>query len=100
MGNPSAFTRERIVLMMSRRSPSELTTPVAISVELQALLGVKQEMMPRTEVVQRLWKHVRENQLQDPNNKHNFTPDHRMKPIFGTRLVRGFGMAKYLKDHI
>ena len=43
---------------------------------------------------------MRENQLQDPENKQNFIPDEKMEPIFGRDLVRGFGLAKYLKEHI
>ena len=70
------------------------------SPKLNAIERVEQELMSRTEVVKRLWKHVRENQLQDPDNKQNFIPDERMEPIFGSDLVRGFGIAKYLKEHI
>merc|ERR1712079_156849 len=43
---------------------------------------------------------MKENKLQDPENKQWFTPDETMAPIFGTEKIKCFSMAKYLKEHL
>merc|ERR1712080_411275 len=50
--------------------------------------------------VKALWAHIKENKLQDSDNKQYFTPDTAMEPIFGTEKIRAFGMAKFLKGHL
>jgi len=47
-----------------------------------------------------LWAYIKEHKLQDPENKQYFKPDKKMAKIFGEDKLRGFGMAKYLKDHL
>jgi len=50
-------------------------------------------------VVKGLWVHIKEHNLQDPENKQWFTPDKKMQPIFGKEKIKAFGMVKYLKGH-
>ena len=65
------------------------------------LVGAKKgEKLSRPEVVKRLWAYIKENKLQDPENKQFFKPDKKMEPIFGKDKIRAFGMAKFLKTHL
>merc|ERR1711987_1052 len=80
---------------------SGLTKPLNLSTELADLVGAKKgEKLSRPEVVKRLWAHIKNNKLQDPENKQYFAPDAKMIPIFGKDKVRAFGMAKFLKTHL
>merc|ERR1711892_244491 len=80
---------------------SGLTKPLTLSKELADLIGAKKdEKLSRPEVVKRIWAYLKEEKLQDPENKQFFTPDAKMQPIFGKEKVRAFGMAKHLKAHL
>ena len=47
-----------------------------------------------------VWEYVKDNNLQDPENKQWFTPDKTMAPVFGTKKIKAFSMSKYLEDHL
>lgn len=80
---------------------SGLTKPLTLSKELTAMLGEKEGVkLSRPEIVKRVWAMIKENKLQDPENKQFFVPNKKMQPIFGTDKVRAFGMAKHLKAHL
>ncbi len=79
---------------------SGLTKPLKLSDELKDLLGIEEDELSRPQVVKKLWAHIKENKLQDPENKQYFKPDKKMIPIFGTEKVRAFGMVKFLKGHL
>ena len=80
---------------------SGLTKPLTLSKELTAMLGEKEGVkLSRPEIVKRVWAMIKENKLQDPENKQYFTPDAKMVPIFGKDKIRAFGMAKFLKTHL
>jgi len=86
--------------------------PMAMSAKLKAIVAggfMKRaqsyslgygEMLTRCEIVKRLWFYIRTKNLQDPADKQFFTPDEVMAPVFGTKRIRAFGMAKYLKNHL
>merc|ERR1711918_60123 len=51
-------------------------------------LGTKKgEKISRPQCTKRLWAYLKENKLQDPQNKQWFTPDETMAPIFGTEKI-------------
>merc|ERR1712224_231669 len=80
---------------------SGLTKPLKLSPELAVICDAKKgENLARPEVVKRLWAYIKKNKLQDPDNKQYFTPDEKMKAVFGEEKVRAFGMAKFLKEHL
>ena len=69
-----------------------------VSEDLRKIIGTnKGEKITRPQVVKRLWEYVKDNNLQDPENKQWFTPDKTMAPIFGEEKIKAFGMLKYLK---
>ena len=72
-----------------------------VSKELAAIIGTaKGEKISRPQVVKRLWAYLKENNLQDPENKQFFTPDAKMEPVFGSERMKAFSMSKYLKEHL
>merc|ERR1711976_1060550 len=77
---------------------SGLTKPMKLSADLADIVGKKEAS--RSECIKLLWAYMKKNNLQDPENKQYFTPDKKMAKIFGTERLRGFGMAKFLNNHL
>jgi upstream activation factor subunit UAF30 len=90
-----------------------LAEPKPISKELADFLlgpgggggGKNQEkdqppMMSRSEIVKRMWEYVRENDLQNPQNKREILLDDSMKEVFKCDTFTMFTMNKYIGAHI
>lgn len=77
---------------------SGLTRPMKVSEDLEAIIGV--EEASRAECVKLLWAYLKENNLQCADNKQYFIPDKKMAKVFGKEKIRGFGMTKFLGDHL
>jgi chromatin remodeling complex protein RSC6 len=91
----SNSTKER----SSRKTNPALQKPVTPSAELAEVIGP--EPIPRTEVTRRLWAYIKENGLQDSNNKRMVHADARLKPVFGGRgTVDMFEMTKLVAQHL
>ncbi|KAJ0973740.1 hypothetical protein J5N97_015705 [Dioscorea zingiberensis] len=71
-----------------KREPRGITKPRPISPELQALLGVKE--IPRTQALKQIWAYIKENNLQDPDNKKIIICDEKLKNIFAGKDRVGF----------
>src|SRR6266498_2472598 len=56
--------------------------------------------MSRLEVVKRLWAYIKENELQDPNDKRYIVCDERLMTIFQQNRIHSFTMNKYLTVHL
>jgi len=72
--------------------------PVKLSADLADIVGG--EEMPRHEVVKRMWQYIKDNNLQDPKNRQMIKCDDKLSKVIPTKKFRGFGMAKFLKDHM
>ena len=72
-----------------------------ISPKLSAFLGCGTHAA-RTDVVKGMWDHIRENNLQDPNDKRQIRLDDKMKEVFGSDVesFSMFTMNKYISPHI
>jgi upstream activation factor subunit UAF30 len=72
-----------------------------ISDELADFLG-KGKHMARTEIVKMLWEHIKENDLQNPENRREIILDDDMKKVFGEDVdsFTMFTMNKYIGAHI
>jgi upstream activation factor subunit UAF30 len=72
-----------------------------ISPKLSAFLGCGTHAA-RTDVVKGMWDHIRENNLQDPNDKRQILLDDKMKEVFGSDVesFSMFTMNKYISPHI
>jgi len=75
-----------------------------VSAELADLVKVKKDqVMKYDQIVGRLWNYIKTNNLQDLKNKLMFTPDDRMKQIFGIEkktIHANRSFKKMLKAHI
>ncbi|XP_041002186.1 upstream activation factor subunit spp27-like [Juglans microcarpa x Juglans regia] len=70
----------------------------SLSPQLQEFLGESE--MARTEVVKQLWAYIRENNLQDPNNRRNINCDEPLHALFSVKSINMFQMNKALSKHI
>ncbi|KAJ4966602.1 hypothetical protein NE237_018451 [Protea cynaroides] len=70
----------------------------SLSPQLQKFVGVPE--LARTEVVKQIWAYIRENNLQDPNNKRNIICDEALRELFVVDSINMFQMNKALSKHI
>ncbi|CAL4088558.1 unnamed protein product [Meganyctiphanes norvegica] len=80
-----------------RGGKSAFTKSFKLSAELADVVG--SDVMPRHEVVKKLWAVIKERELQDPKNKQFAICDDQLLKVFGIKRFRTFGMMKHLKDH-
>lgn len=78
---------------------SGLTSPKPLSKELAALVGAAE--LSRGDVTKKIWEYIRENKLQDPENKRRILPDKQLASLLGTsEPIDMFAIAKLLGKHI
>ena len=77
---------------------SGLTKPLKLSAALADIVGKKEAST--AECIKKIWTYVKNNNLQDPENKQYFIPDKKMAKVFGTKKIRGFGLAHFLRNHL
>ncbi|XP_047488506.1 upstream activation factor subunit spp27-like isoform X8 [Penaeus chinensis] len=80
-----------------RGKKSAFTKSFKLSPELADVVGA--DVMPRHEVVKKLWAVIKERELQDPKNKQYAICDDQLLKVFGVKRFRTFGMMKHLKEH-
>ena len=56
--------------------------------------------MSRPDVVSQVWKYIKSNNLQNPENKREILADEKLEPIFGAKRVTMFEMNKHLAQHL
>ncbi|GMH02716.1 hypothetical protein Nepgr_004555 [Nepenthes gracilis] len=81
-----------------KRRGGGFTKLCSLSPQLQEFFGVPE--MARTEVVKKLWAYIREEKLQDPENKRNIKCDKKLQAIFRVGCINMFQMNKALSKHI
>jgi chromatin remodeling complex protein RSC6 len=82
-----------------RKAGGGLARPVQPSPELAAITG--NDPLPRSQVVSKIWDHIRKNNLQNPQNKREIMADDKLKKVFGGRdRVSMFEMNKHLSQHL
>ncbi|VVA98182.1 unnamed protein product [Arabis nemorensis] len=74
------------------------TKVCSLSPELQAFTGVTE--LARTEVVKMLWRYIKENKLQDPNDGRRIICDESLQSLFSFESINMFQMNKLLTKHI
>lgn len=66
---------------------------------LAAVIG--SEPQPRTEVTKRIWDYIKQNNLQDPQDKRTIKADAKLKKVFdGKDSVSMFEMTKLVNSHL
>ena len=82
----------------TRKAGPGLSKPLTPSPELAAIIGPGP--MPRTEVVAKVWEHIRAHGLQDPANKQAIIADDKLRAVFGKDKTTMFEMQKLLSPHL
>lgn len=77
---------------------SGLQRPVTPSADLAVIVG--SDPLPRSQVVKKVWDHIKANNLQNPSNKREIMADDKLKKIFGKDKVSMFEMNKHLSAHV
>jgi len=75
-----------------------LARPVTPSADLAAITG--SNPLPRSEVVSKIWDHIRKNNLQNPENKREIVADDKLRKVFGKDRATMFEMNKLLSGHL
>lgn len=84
---------------MPRKANPALLKPMKLSAELEAVIGPGP--LPRGQVMKKLWDYIKENNLQNPENKRNIIADEKLLPIFGgQKEISMFEMTKLVSTHL
>jgi chromatin remodeling complex protein RSC6 len=75
-----------------------IAKPITPSPQLAEIVG--KDPLPRSEVVSKMWKYIKANNLQNPDNKREIIADAKLKPIFGVDKCTMFEMNKLLSKHM
>lgn len=75
-----------------------LQRPVKPSNELAQITGA--DPLPRSQIVSKMWDHIKKNNLQNPENKREIIADDKLKAIFGKDRVTMFEMNKHISRHV
>ncbi|KAI1110540.1 DEK C terminal domain-containing protein [Nemania sp. NC0429] len=81
-----------------RKAGGGFQKPFNLSYPLAELCGEPQ--LSRPQVVKKLWEHIKENNLQDPNDKRQILCDERMQAVFKLAKVDMFQMNKLVGNHL
>jgi chromatin remodeling complex protein RSC6 len=81
-----------------RKAGGGLARPVTPSADLAQIVG--KDPLPRSEVVSKVWDHIRKNNLQNPQNKREIVADDKLQKIFGKDRCTMFEMNKHLSKHL
>ncbi|KAH9695721.1 swib complex baf60b domain-containing protein [Citrus sinensis] len=83
---------------VKRRGGGGFNKLCSLSTQLQKVVGAPE--LARTEVVKKLWVYIKENKLQDPNNKRKILCDESLQALFGVNSIDMFKMNRALSKHI
>ena len=72
--------------------------PVKPSGDLAPIVGA--DALPRSEVISKVWEYIRNNNLQNPENKREILADDNLKKVFGKDKATMFEMNKYISAHL
>ncbi|GAO39065.1 hypothetical protein SCH01S_25_00450 [Sphingomonas changbaiensis NBRC 104936] len=82
-----------------KRANNALSKPVQPSADLAAIVG--SAPIARSDVVSKVWDHIKKNNLQNPANKREILADDKLKKVFGGKdKVSMFEMNKHLSNHL
>ena len=83
---------------MANAQQSGLQRPVTPSKDLAEITG--SAPLPRSQMVKKVWDHIKANNLQNPQNMREILADDKLKKIFGKDTVSMFEMNKHLSKHV
>ena len=82
----------------ARKPNAAFMAPLTPNSALAEVIGNKP--LPRTEIVKKVWDHIKKNGLQDQKNKRMINADAKLKPLFGKAQISMFELAKIVNDNI
>jgi len=85
------------VATLTGTRPATAEAPTT-SADLAAITG--SDPLPRSQVVSKVWDHIKKNNLQNPQNKREILADDKLKKIFGKDRCSMFEMNKHLSRHL
>ena len=80
------------------KSGTGIHAPVKPSADLGAVVGT--DPLPRSEVISKVWEYIRNNNLQNPENKREILADDKLKKVFGKDKATMFEMNKFISAHL
>ena len=87
----------------NRKEPSGFNKPGPISKDLAKFLGVDATTeIARTEVTKKISEYIKSKELQNAENKREFSVDDKLAKLFGVKKgtsIKYFGLQGYLKTH-
>src|SRR6476469_2110078 len=90
---PSKAAPKKAAAKKSTRKPNAaFMAPLQPDDTLAAVVGRKP--LPRTEIVKKVWDHIKKNNLQDKNNRRMINADAKTKALFGKDQISMFDLAK------
>lgn len=79
-------------------SDKGINAPMMLSDSLADLVGTPE--LSRPQVVKKIWEHVREKSLQDPDDRRFIMCDEQLQAVFGKPRIHSFTMNKLLSEHM
>jgi upstream activation factor subunit UAF30 len=83
----------------ARKPNAAFMAPLTPSSQLAEVVGSKP--IPRTEIIKKIWDHIKRNKLQDSKNRRMINADGKLKAIFGGKdQISMFELAKVVNKHV
>ena len=95
---PKKATKKAAKKKSARKPNAAFMAPLTPSPALAEVIGSKG--LPRTEIVKKIWDHIKKNNLQDKNNRRMINADAKLRPIFGKDQISMFELAKVVNKHV
>jgi len=95
---PKKATKKAAAKKPARKPNAAFMAPLTPSSALAEVIGSKG--LPRTEIVKKIWEHIKKNNLQDKNNRRMINADGKLRPIFGKDQISMFELAKVVNKHV
>ena len=94
----SQETAKKAKATASSGKVNALQRPLQPSEALAAVVGPG--LLPRGEVVSKVWAYIKSHNLQNPENRREILADDKLKSVFGKDKVTMFEMNKHLARHL
>ncbi len=75
-----------------------LHKPLTPSADLAAIVG--SEPLSRSDVVSKMWEHIKKHDLQNPKDKREILADDKLEKVFGKKSATMFEMNKLISPHL
>lgn len=83
----------------ARKPNAAFMKPLNPSKELAQIVG--SNLIPRTEVMKKVWAYIKKHDLQDQKNRRAINADDKLKAVFGgKKQVTMFEMTKLVSNHL